>query len=102
MMAIEEEVEVLYKGRIRKKLTARGYYVSPLGEVKEEQDSRYPLGHLQQVHREFLWKKTVVMVSNVGSVINGVHYPNANAEKSNFWRVLQAERIPNIFLDVQN
>jgi predicted secreted protein len=102
MMAIEEEVEVLYKGRIRNKLNARGYYVDDLGAIMEEKDSKYILGYISRVPREFLWKKTVVMATNVGSVINGVYYPNANAEKSNFWQVLRAERIPNIFLDVQN
>lgn len=68
----------------------------------EGQDSKYMSGYIQKLPREFLWKKTTVMVSNVGNVINGVYYPTANNEKENFWRVLKEERIPHQFLSAQN
>ena len=92
-MAIEEVTKIVHNGKIRSKLIAEGYYITPLGLILEHQDREYSIGEIRIIHNIF-HKKEVVIISNQGSVIDGIYYPRINMERLNLLETLKEKRIP--------
>lgn len=56
-------VEIIHKGKIREKLTEKGYYISPLGLIMENCNKNYSLGDIRYSHglRRILGKEEVIV-----------------------------------------
>jgi len=91
---IIEESRIFHQGEIRNKLTDRGYYVTPLGSILEDKGAEYILGHIKDFYG-LIFKRKLVVIQNVGTVINGNYYPKIRKEKLNLLTVLMEERIPH-------
>ncbi|MEK6913502.1 MAG: hypothetical protein AABW47_02420 [Nanoarchaeota archaeon] len=98
-MAIDEVTKMRHEGKIRDKLTARGYYVTPLGLIMDSKDSEYILGDIKNAPRLIRKKKELVVIANVGDFINGKYRRYVNQEKVSLLEVLKKERIPHKLRD---
>jgi hypothetical protein len=55
--------EIIHTGKIREKITERGYYVSPLGLIMNDCSDNYAMGDIRYSHglRRILGKEEVII-----------------------------------------
>ena len=55
--------EIIHKGKIRTKLSEKGYYVSPLGLIMNDCDDDYTIGDIRYSHglRRILGREEVII-----------------------------------------